>query len=642
VGDDQTRDRELGLDRPITRRDFLNGVAMGAGAVAGLGVPDVLRARLAQGDSDYPPGLTGLRGSHDGAFEMAHRLRDGVRLEDFGRVRESAEHYDLIIVGAGISGLAAAYFYRQQAGRNARILLLDNHDDFGGHARRNEFTVGATTLIGYGGTQSIDTPSAYSGTAKKLLRELGVDLPAFHAHYDRQYFRSRGLSRGVFFDRETFGSDRLVAHPRGMPEKEFLAKTPLAPTVQADLVRLYRDTKDYLAGQTVEQKLETLAAISYRDYLTKYVKVSTGALQYLQPMTHGYYGVGIDAVPAGDCRGLGYPGFEGLGLGARIGPGQGLTAALARNEPYIFHFPDGNATIARLLVRQLVPGVLSGDTMRDVVTARARYDRLDVAGNRVRLRLRSTVLRVAHAAGSGDPDRSRTVEVVYVRDGARSRVTAGQCILACWHGVIPHICPELPAEQKRALAYGVKVPLVYTNVALRDWKALAALGVHGLDAPGSYWSEVAIDFPVSMGRYRFARGPEDPVVLHLMRAPCKPGLPAREQHRHGRTELLGTVFDVYERRIRDQLARMFGSGGFDPARDIAGITVNRWSHGYTYEYNSLWDPRWPPGRQPCEIARQRRGNVAIANADAAAYAYTDAAIDQAARAVAELTSSRAS
>jgi spermidine dehydrogenase len=302
------------------------------------------------------------------------------------------------------------------------------------------------------------------------------------------------------------------------------------------------------------------------------------------------------------------------------------------SEPYIFHFPDGNASIARLLVRSLVPRSAPGQTMDDIVTAPLDYGRLDEEGSPVRIRLNSTVVNVRHA-GRG---RSRAVEVSYARGTELARVTAGRTVLACWNGVIPYICPEIPEAQKEALAYGVKVPLVYTNVALANWTAFQKLGVSEISAPNAYHSSIALDFPVSIGDYAFAKSPSDPIVVHMLRTPCLPGKPARDQHRAGRLELLSTSFETFERNIRDQLGRMLSGGGFDPARDIQGITVNRWAHGYAYEYNSLWDPIWPKGKSPCEIGRQPVGRIAIANADAAAFAYTDAAIDEAHRAVREL------
>jgi spermidine dehydrogenase len=216
-------------------------------------------------------------------------------------------------------------------------------------------------------------------------------------------------------------------------------------------------------------------------------------------------------------------------------------------------------------------------------------------------------------------------------------VQAKACVLACYNGMIPYLCPDLPDKQKEALAYLVKAPLVYTHVAIRNWTSFQKLGVHQISAPASYHNYVALDFPVSLGGYEFPKNPEEPMVLFMLRTPCQPGLPQRDQHRAGRYELMQTSFATFERKIRDQLGRMLAGGGFDPARDIDAITVNRWAHGYAYGYNSLFDPDWKEGEQPWVLGRKPFGKIAIANSDAGASAYTDAAIDQAYRAVQELT-----
>jgi spermidine dehydrogenase len=220
-----------------------------------------------------------------------------------------------------------------------------------------------------------------------------------------------------------------------------------------------------------------------------------------------------------------------------------------------------------------------------------------------------------------------------VRDGMLHGVTAKHCVLACWNTMVPYIAPELPAAQREALAYGVKVPLVYTRVVVRNWEAFERLRVRQFVAPGSFYPYAGLDFPVSMGTYRFPRSPSDPMVLFLLYTPCKPGLPERDQHRVGRAELYATSLTTLERNARSLLARALGGAGFDPAGDILAITVNRWAHGYAYEYNSLYDPQWPAGKSPAELGRKTFGRIAIANSDAEASAYTDAAIDAAYRAV---------
>jgi len=256
--------------------------------------------------------------------------------------------------------------------------------------------------------------------------------------------------------------------------------------------------------------------------------------------------------------------------------------------------------------------------------------------NRARLRLNSTVIHVQHTGAASSP---RQVEVTYMRAGKLQSVRAKNCVLACYNGMIPYLCPELPAKQKEALSYLVKAPLVYTHVALRNWTSFSRLGVHQIVAPGSYHTYVALDFPVSLGQYQFPSNPEEPMVLFLLRTPCRPGLPMRDQFRAGRMELMGTPFSTFERNIRDQLGRMLGGAGFDPAQDIAGITVNRWAHGYAYATNPLFDPPWKEEEKPWIIGRKPFGRIAIANSDARASAYADVAIDQAHRAVAELLAS---
>jgi spermidine dehydrogenase len=619
------KDRELGMDRAIDRRDFLNGMGVAVTAATGLLGSSWLEAvglppyQPEAGADYYPPALTGMRGSHAGSFEAAHQLREGA-WPDEGR--DTGETYDLVVVGGGISGLAAAYFYRRATGPDARILVLDNHDDFGGHAKRNEFSHSDRLLIGYGGTQSIDTPSRYSAEAMRLLEEIGIEVDRFYDYFDRKLYRSLGLSRSVFFDKETFGSDRLVTGEGERPWKDFFGDTPLSERGKADLVRLYEEKKDYLPGLTKEEKIAKLRKTSYQDFLLNMVGLSEDVLPYFKSRTHGFWTLGIEAIPALYLLQFGFPGGDGLGV-KEEGP--------RRPDPYIFHFPDGNASVARLLVRSLVPDAIPGGTMEDVVTTRCDYSRLDRADAKVKVRLNSTAVLVRHR---GDD----AVEVTYARGGETLRVRGKRVVLACYNSMIPYICPELPQAQKEALAWSVKAPLVYTNVLIRDWTAWKKLGIQHVYLPGGYHSTASLDFPVSLGKYQFGKSPEDPTVLHLVRVPLSPGLPQKEQHRAGRYDLLSTSFETFERHIRDELGRALSGGGFDPARDIEAITVNRWPHGYACWENPLFEPETPADQKPWVLGRKRFGRIAIANSDAGAHAYTDAAIDQAYRAVTELES----
>jgi spermidine dehydrogenase len=645
---DQNNDKQLGMERPIKRRDFLNGVALTVGStMAGGFLPGL--AWIAEGAEQfaqdqpgyYPPTLTGMRGSHDGAFESAHSARDGSFWSHAGPAIDTGETYDLVIVGGGMSGLAAAYFHRQQK-PSARILILDNHDDFGGHAKRNEFHVNGHMLLANGGTVSIESPFPYSPEARGLLAELGIEPAKLEQNYDDSKVY-KGLKSAYFFDQETFATDRLVIGgpaPFGRQGatswSDFLTKTPLTEAVQKDIVRLQEAQVDYLPGLSSDQKKDKLSRMSYKDFLLKLVKVDPGVIPFYQTRPHGLFGVGIDGVSALDCWGLHYPGFQGMNMAPGPYRRMGFTAmgeTVPEKEPYHFHFPDGNASIARALVRALIPSAATGHTAEDIVTAKFDYAKLDRNNNLVRIRLGSTAVRVRHA---GDPASAKEVEISYAREKKIYNVRAKGSVLACWNMMIPYLCAELPDAQKEALRYGAKVPLVYSVVAVKNWKAFHTLGIQHVSCPGMYHTGVALDQPVSMGGYKCSQAPDEPILLRMTRTPCMPGLSERDQHRAGRVELLSTSFETFERHIRDQLSRILSAGGFDPARDIEAITVNRWPHGYAYEYNPLWDPDWPEGQRPCDIARKRFGRIAIANSDAAAAAYTDQAIDQAFRAVREL------
>jgi len=640
------------MHRRITRRNFLNGVALTVGAAI---LPSDLLAATAipagpeKSTDYYPPALTGLRGSHPGSFDAAHSLRDGTFWEQAGTLVNADEKYDLVIVGGGISGLSAAHFFRKVAGPKARVLILDNHDDFGGHAKRNELHSAQRTMLGFGGTFSIESPAPYSPVAKGLIEELGIDVPSYPKYLTKDLYRSFGLGPKIFFDKETFGADALATNPmprvggksennrtRAHALEMFLKEAPLSEQAKADYTRLLTEKKDYLPGLTSDEKKARLSRMSYNSFLTDLVRVSPDLVKLFQNMPQPLFGVGFDAVAAQDAWGLGAPGFGGMNLDPT--PGKGMNRDAIPNDEadkYFFHFPDGNASIARLLVRKLIPEAIPGESATDVVLARANYAKLDQKGSPVRIRLNSMAVRVKH---QGDPASAKQVEVAYARGGKVYTIRASHCILACWHVVIPYICEQLPDQQKQALSSAAKVPLLYTNVALRNWKAFQKLGTNAIYAPGGYHSYLNLDLPVSIGGYECSRQPEDPIVVHMMKTPCKPGRPARDQHLMGRVELFSTTFETMERNIRDQLARVAGPGGFDPATDITAITVNRWPHGYAYQYNSLWDKFWREGGEtPCEVARRPFGQIAIANADAGAYAYTDCAIDHAYRAVGEIT-----
>ncbi len=610
------------MNNKVTRRDFLNGTQVAIGASLLSPWADVFGAdpeNFALGTDYYPPASTGLRGSHDGSWETMHAKVSGATW-----ARTSAEEeVDLVVVGGGISGLSAAHFYRQ-ARPGANILILDNHDDFGGHAKRNEFEVNGETRIAYGGTESIDTPSSYSEISKDLLREIGVDVQRFYDYYDQELYSSMDLSYAIAYDEATYGQRKLVTGYGSIPWEDFAAQTPMNDRAKKDLVRAFTDERDYLPGLTLEEKARILRKMSYREFLRDYVKVDHQVLEMYQRWGMSYWCVGMDEVPAISIQGY----TDGGGL-------PGLTHTLPRvgsrgSEPYIFHFPDGNASVARLLVRKLIPEAVPGKTMEDSVTARVDYSKLDQDGAAVRIRLNCTVVDTAHTALSD------AVDVTYVHQGDAHTVRAAKCILACYNSAIPYICPELPAEQKHGLAYNIKVPLTYTKVLVRNWQAFADLGVKYVFYTNDFYKQVELDYPVSIGDYKFGNTPDQPMVLHLCHVPYFDDIQGPEQWRAGRRQMLTTPFSVYEHHLRDQLDQALSGTGFDGERDIVAITVNRWAHGYSYGPGRTWEPEYAAEEdKPWVKGRKPFGRITIANSDAGAAANTNSAITHAYRAVQE-------
>jgi len=617
----------------ITRRDFLNGVAVTIAA----GMTPLQLLQAAPDGRYYPPALTGLRGSHAGSFEVAHQMGWEKKVFDTDTL-PITEDYDLVVVGGGLSGLSAAWFYREKHPK-AKILILENHDDFGGHAKRNEFQAGGRMIIGYGGSEAFQSPNhLYSQEVNGLLKKLGVNIKRFETAFNRQFYPGLGLSRGVFFDKENFGEDKLVTgDPTPMvaddiaPDqlnaraiRDFINDFPLPAADRQALIELHTAPKDYLPGKTAEEKADTLATTSYRDFLLKNVGLSEGAVKYFQSRTNDFMALSIDAVAAADAYSVGFPGFAGMNL-APISE----EAAAEMEEPYIYHFPDGNASVARLLVRSLIPGVAPGHTMDDIVLAAFDYAKLDQPKAVVRLRLNSTAVSVRNVGNS--------VHIGYSRGGQLAQVRGKRCILACYNMMIPYLLKDLPAPQAQALSQNVKYPLVYTKVVIRNWQSFQKLGVHEIYAATQPYSRIKLDYPVSMGGYDHPRDPTQPIGLHMVYVPTSPnsGMNARDQARAGRGKLYGQTFEQLEAQLRDQLQRMLGPGGFNHETDILAITVNRWSHGYASFSNSLFDDA-EQSEAWMNLAKKPVGHVSIANSDAAWSAYAHAAIDEAYRAVGEI------
>ena len=629
----------------ITRRDLLNGMAIGAvGAMlpAYAGAPKVrLDSSMRPGGPStyYPPTLTGMRGSHAGSFEVAHALAwQGQKPDAYESLDE---HYDLVVVGAGMSGLAAAWYYLKKAGPEARVLVLDNHDDFGGHAKRNEFHHKDRMILSLGGAQNLDNPSNYGDIAGSLLIDLGINEAAIAkmaANTPDDYVLGGKLGGDVGLtvpdgdEHLTIGGHWLkFFHGRG-DYQAGVRDLPIPAEQKDKLVAFFGGEKDFLDDLSLTEKWDYVNNTSYNQFLVDRVELSVDTIPILNAHLRilngpsGWNHTVLEGILAGS------PGLRAMGWLADFVDSIGamLLDELAGD---IRMFPDGNASVARLLVQKMIPDVAPGMTgFEDVAIARFNYGALDQADQSTRIRLNSTAVGVREV--------DDYVQIDYVQQGKPLRITANHCVLACYNNLIPALCPEMSDAQKSGLGYGVRVPFVYANILLENGRAFSELGVQITQCPYDPFQWVSAAPTVTSGGYEPPRGPDDPMVVFMMASPT----PAdgtegttRDLLRMGRHKIYASTFDDYEQQIREQLQKMLGKHGFNHEADIKAITVNRIPHGYAYWYQGLDDPEWEEGQAPHEIGRQQFGRISIANTDSEVTPLMNAAFDAAHRAVEEQT-----
>jgi len=607
----------------IARRDFINGTLVAAGASMFPFKSSSQAVIAALKPEYYPPALTGLRGSHPGSNEHAHN-RAWTRQTDWGSTTDLKEEYDLVVVGGGISGLSAAYFYQQQHGRDKKVLILDNHDDFGGHAKRNEHRIDGVTRISYGGSQSLVEPNHAHEIVRKLLEDIGVNLDRFKTAYDTDFFKRHNLGAVTYFNKKVFGEDKVVQHPycnypnyveglqsAKLSSKEAAQQAPLSDSGKEQLLRVLNGGLHKLKVPK-EELLNYTRTHLYFDYLKDTLGVNDpGVLRMARHSGLDWGSTGTELMSIAAARSCGALGFAPV-------------AVYDEDNPYIHHFPDGNAGVARALVKWLIPGVARGNSAEELVLAKFNYARLDKSSNTARIRLNSTVVKVEHG---DEPRNSSDVSINYINDNKSYQVHAKGVVMACYNMIIPHIVSGLPEEQSAALKLQDKSPLQYTTVGLRNWRAMKALGIGVAMSPGNMHQTVLMDFPVSMGGYEYTKTSDDPCVIQMISCPYgKFGEPRREQFREARYRMLGLQFNDYEQEIRSHLSGMFPRELFNFDRDVASISVNRWAHGYS---------DGGPG-DSTRIGRQPFGRITIANCDSAASSDAKTAMMMGHRAVNEL------
>ena len=616
--------RSLGLNQPICRRDFLNATLLAAGrALLGPLTPHQLLAAASEDDWSGPGGVGDYARSNGNTLEVVtagHQLRSGVFHNGLPPdAIDTGEVFDCVVVGGGVSGLSAALFFGKYGGPKVTCLVLDNHPVFGGEAKRNEFLVDGQRIMGPQGADHFQVPLPHSFMAR-FFELIGLNWREFK--YQEWASASPEIPLGNSFE-DARGPDAFYFGAKfgrkpGMwlidPWKQELRGAPVSEKTRAELVRYNQRRKGGLPfDYPGDEKSRRLDSITIEQYLAGQYGLTKETIQTFMADEGSGFGAGPDVVSA-YC-------IYAFDVDRSI------------NEPAL-SFPGGNDGIARHIVKTLISDSIPGpNTLEAVCRRNINFDALDHAGQPARIRLGSTTVWVGH---EGDPAKSNFVTVAYTRGGKLYRLRARSVVMAGGSWTSKRIVRDLPSRQREAYDQFYRSPCMMANVALRNWRFLYKMGISGCQ-----WFEGLGSFTAVRKLPTFATdnqtiGPDSPVVLTLKVLFPHYGLPLEQQANSGRAQLLGTSFRDYERQIRAQLTDMFAASGFEAARDIAGIVLNRWGHAYVSPQPGFFFGQ-DGNPAPREILRAAPfGRIAFANTDLSGTPDHRTAIGEAHRAVGQL------
>jgi spermidine dehydrogenase len=630
-------DRALGMDTAITRRDFLGSTLLASGAALASDRTPVEMIESSARDGRPEDQITGYGGvgdyarSNGNTLEVllaGHRMRDGAFDPLIADSQDTGETYDCVIVGGGISGLAAALTFVREAGPAKKVLVLENHPIFGGEAKRNEFEVDGKRLIAHQGSAIYFVPYPHS-TIGRFYESIGLTAPRL------QYQRWGGPGKPMALGRTPYEAAGLKTGEYGFwfgtgrdgtwlidPIGKRLRGAPVSQGVRSELLRWFGDgdsdegagTRPRYEGDEISRHLDSITLEQH--YMDRFRISRETIRRYLSAVEGGAYGLGPDALSA----------YSDYAFDMLHPLGDEADAAQM--------FPGGNAAIARLMVKTLIPAAIEGDhSIEGVHSGRVRFDLLDTPESNARVRLSSTVVSVQHA---GAPAKADWLTIAYARDGRLHRVRARSAVIAGGSWTAKHIVKDLPAAQTEAYAQFHRSPCLMANVAVRNWRFLKNLGVTGCRWFDGFGSELNVYRSATVGTVDPVLTPDSPIVLTLKVLFPTPGLPTPEQGVRGRAQLLATSFREYELRIREQLTRMFSGAGFDPRRDIAAIILNRWGHAYLSPQPGFFFGK--DGKPaPRDVLRGAPfGRIAFANTDLAGAMDHRCSILEAQRAVQQL------
>lgn len=637
----------LGMNAPISRRDFVGSTLLGTGAaLLAAAAPGAIKSASAETvnlpltglDASWtgPVGIGDYGRSNGNTHEVLNAAHGHIRNQDLDTYLDSAtdtgEAFDLLVVGAGISGLTAAYTHHRHRPKSP-VLLLDQHAVFGGEAKQNEFEVDGIHLWAPQGSTGMVFPlkrakeyNFYSDFYEQLdfPREFEFQQPRNMTSkaqvpgdmWGPMHIQWEAADIGYFFESKGFVKNMWRDGLRGTPfsEKERL------DFMTAELYRTPDPRPDW------DRWLDSM---TYSEYLRREIGVDSQAFEkYISPVCAAMgCGLGADVISA-------YSAFNFMAPGT-VAQGRDLTKGLAdpADQVYLVTLPGGNASIARRLVQKMIPGAFKGRRLSELLLDRINFGVLDQPANAVRLRQSSTVIAVKH---DGDPAKAKKVTVWYERGGRLYKVKAKGVVMAGQQHVNRRICRDIDETYREAMQTFHHAPILTVNVALRNWRFLDKLGIscaRWFEGFG-WWTGLRRNVIVD-GKETMPLDPNKPVVLTQYNPFLLPGLPFAQQCTSARMQLYGMSYAEIEAAVRAQFTKMFSSAGFDAARDIAGITTNRWGHAYVVD---------PPGfffgkngkPAPREILRKPFHRIAFSHSELTGTQMWETAADEGQRAATQL------
>jgi spermidine dehydrogenase len=611
----------------------LNGSLLAAGtALLELSAP--LRLIAQDGPWDGYGGIGDYANSHGNTEEVmrrAHEIRDGRYDRPVANTVETGEIYDLVVVGSGMSGLGAAYYFRMAA-KGLKCLIIENHPIFGGESKRNEFNVNGHRLIGPQGANEFDVPAGPGEQGYELYTELGIPREFEYQGWDPKF-------KKLEFDRTNYGFQLWVdgapsfGHFFGKPLQvsqgrwvrdlwgQELKGAPFSKRVEKDFLTWRNTQERYYREKDFERWLDTM---TYKDYLEKVMGLSPEVTAYADPILAAAIGLGSDVISAYAAYQIAMPGFQGFSKSVYYASRQEGISPLVFNS-----FPGGNDGFARYFTKVLIPGAINGaPTFENILNGRVNFQALDDPVNQTRMRVGATAVRVEH---EGSPEKAEHVSVTYVKGKKAYRLKARGVVMAGGGWVTRRVVRDLPQDYEDAYRHFYHSPMMVVNVALNQWHSLYKLGLTACRWFDGFGFSCNIRQPMTVGDYRPPLDPNKPTLVTFYVPFYYPGRSIQEQGSRGRQELLSTSYREYERQVREQLTRLFGSGGFNPKRDIAGIVLNRWGHAYVCPQPGFYFGR--EGKPaPRDVIRKRHGRIAFGHSELFGHQYWLGAVDEGRRA----------